>query len=70
LSGIANVIDAFQHDDVRNARLRQRMVLEAGQGIDALTYGTDINARRHSGFAQNPIAGDGGIEDGQFQPLA
>jgi hypothetical protein len=69
LPGKANVVDAFKHDDVRDTRLRQRVVLEAGQGVDALSNGTDINARRHSGFAQNPIAGDSGIEDGQFQSL-
>jgi hypothetical protein len=34
-----------------------------------LSNGTDIDARRHSGFTQNPIAGDSGIEDGQFQCL-
>ena len=69
LPGLANVVDAFEHDDVRDAWLRQCVVLEAGQGIDALSNCTDINARRYNGFTQNSIAGDSGIEDSQFQSL-
>jgi hypothetical protein len=66
----ANVVDAFKHNDVRDARLRQSVVLETGQGIDALSNGTDVNARRHSDFTQYPIAGDSGIENSQFRSLS
>jgi hypothetical protein len=46
LPGNANVVDSFQHDDVRDTRLRQGVALEAGQGIDASNNGANVNSRR------------------------
>src|SRR5215467_16036133 len=69
LSGIANVVDAFKHNDVRDAGLRQRVALETGERIDALSDGTDIDASRYIRFTENPISGDGGIENAELASL-
>ena len=66
---LANVVDAFKHDDMRDARLRECVALEAGQGIDAGNNGANVNFRRHIRFAQDSVAGDCRIHDPHLESL-
>src|SRR5262245_56115605 len=34
LTGLSDVVDAFEHDDITNARLRQHVAIEPGEDVD------------------------------------
>ena len=61
--GVAEIVDAFQHDHVLHARLRQHVAIEARQRVDA-----EADIRR--AVVQDAIAADAGVEHADLRAAA
>jgi hypothetical protein len=67
---ISDVVDPFEHDDMRRTRVGQHVTFEARHCIDAGANGSHIDSRRDRGFAQHSIAADACVQNSHLDPLS